>query len=467
MKSILTPIVLAIFNTIFKSALSQLTLLSVLAMSCLAPAAARDHADSEFSEQAEALMKDYVRAELFSGTVLVARDGKPVFNQAYGAANREWQIPNSVDTRYRIGSITKQFTAAAILRMADEKKLELDDPIKKYLPDLPADWGQVSIRELLSHTSGIPSYTMMEGYPVKLEPVKHTPKELIDLLRDVPMNYAHGTKFMYNNMGYVLLGCIIETVSGMRYPDYLDKKLLKPLNLRNSGYDDGRTLVGQLAQDYADGPDDVVKGRLVNMSNAYAAGAMYSTVDDLLAWQEMLIKGKVLSPVSLKAMFTDGGHHYGLGWFVRENLSRKLYEHGGNIGAYSSQLTYYPNDKLTIIVLSNYGDEVVGKITDDLTRLALGVAPAHRQVKVDPDIYSAFVGRYQMGSTIFDVIVQGDRLFAKQTGQRQLELFPESEYGYFFKSIDAVLTFERGSAGKIDSVTVGQDGNKTTAKRLH
>jgi CubicO group peptidase (beta-lactamase class C family) len=490
MKSIFTPIVVAIFKISVKPAsyihagvsddiscsktmslkffckLLQLTVLSVLLMSGLAPAAARAQADSKFPEQADAVMKEYVRGELFTGTVLVARDGKPIFRRAYGAANREWMIPNSVDTRYRIGSITKQFTAAAILQMADEKKLELDDPIQKYLPGLPANWRQASIRQLLSHTSGIPSHTSPDDSEANLMPVKHTPQELIDLLKDVPLNYEHGAKFMYNNMGYVLLGRIIEKVSGMSYPDYLAQKLLKPLNLRNSGYDDGRVVVRQLAQDYTNGIDDVVKGRFVNMSNVYAAGAMYSTVDDLLAWQQMLIKGKVLSPLSLKAMFTDGGHHYGLGWFVRENLARKLYEHGGNIGAYSSLLAYYPDDKLTVIVLSNYGDGDVSKITDELARVALGVAPAHRQVKVAPRLYATLVGRYQLESAIFEVTAKGGRLFAKLTGQRQLEIFPESEYRYFYKAVDVALTFEKDAAGKIDAVTVDQDGSKIRAKRL-
>ncbi|MGO4382461.1 serine hydrolase domain-containing protein [Pseudoduganella sp. RAF19] len=331
----MTPIIPTIFEIIFKPALSQFALLSVLVMSGLAPAAARPQADTKFLEHADALMTEYVRGELFTGTVLVARNGKPVFRKAYGAANREWMIPNTVKTRYRIGSITKQFTAAAILQLADENKLGLDDPISKYLPALPASWGPATVRQLLSHTSGIPSYTSPDDSDAKLMPVKHTPQELIDLLKDVPLNYKHGTKFTYNNMGYVLLGRIIEAVGGISYQDYLEQKLLTPINLHDSGYDDGRIVVGQLAQDYTDGPDQVVKGRLVNMSNAYAAGAMYSTVDDLLAWHQRLIKGNVLSPAALKAMFTDGGHHYGLGWFIHESLSRKLYEHGGNIGGYS------------------------------------------------------------------------------------------------------------------------------------
>ncbi len=461
-----TPIFLTVFEIAVKLAISKLALLSVLVMSVLAPAAAQARAHSSFPEQADALMTDYVRGELFTGTVLVARDGKPIFRRAYGAANREWMVPNTVETRYRIGSITKQFTAAAILQLADGNKLALDDPINKYLPGLPATWGQASIRQLLLHTSGIPSHTLADDSDVKLMPVKHTLDELIDLFKNAPLNYEHGTKFMYNNMGYVLLGRIIEIVSGMSYPDYLEKKLLKPLNLRNSGYDDGRVVVGRLAQDYTDGVDDVVKGRFVNMSNVHAAGAMYSTVDDLLAWQQTLIGGKVLRPDSTQAMFTDGGHHYGFGWVVRENLSRKLYEHGGNIGAYSSLLAYYPDDKLSVIVLSNYGDEVVSKITDELARLALGVAPPHRQVKIDPRLYAGFVGSYQLESVAFTITAKDGRLFAKLTGQRTLELFPESEYRYFYKAVDAVLMFEKDAAGRIDAVTLEQDGRKIRAKRL-
>ena len=446
--------------------LVRVTVLLVLAITGLAPAAALAQADRKFPEQAEALLKDYVQDELFTGTVLVARNGKPIFRKGYGAANREWTIPNAIDTRYRIGSITKQFTSAAILRMVDEGKLGLDDPIKKYLPGLPASWEQATIRQLLSHTSGIPSHTSLENSDTKMWPVKHTPRELIDLLKGLPLNYEHGAKFRYNKMGFVLLGHLIETVSGMSYLDYLEQKLLKPLKLHNSGYDDGRKLVARMAQDYSDGPDDVLKGRFFHMSNAHAAGAMYSTVDDLLAWQQMLINGKVLSPASLKAMLTDGGHRNGLGWFLRERLSRTLYEHGGSVGGYSTLLVYYPDDKVTVIILSNYGDEVVSKISDELARLALGVPQAHRQVKVDPRLYSRFEGKYQLGSATLAVTAKGERLFAKLTGQRQLEILPESNYSYFYKAVDVGVMFNQDASGKIDSVTVSQDGSKTTGKRL-
>jgi D-alanyl-D-alanine carboxypeptidase len=443
----------------------QAAVLSVLAITFLFPASALAQTDKNFPVQADALLKDYLQDELFTGTVLVARNGTPIFRKGYGAANREWMIPNSIETRYRIGSIGKQFTSAAILRLVDERKLGLDDPITKHLPGLPASWEQATIRQLLSHTSGIPSHTSLDDSDAKLMPLKHTPQQLIDLVRDVPLKNEHGTKFRYNNMGCVLLGRIIETVSGMSYPDYLEQKLLKPLSLRNSGYDDGREVVGQLAQDYSDGPDAVLKGRLVDMSNAYAAGAMYSTVDDLFAWQQMLMSGKVLSPASLTAMFADGGHRNGLGWFIREKFSRKLYDHGGSIGGYSSMLAYYPDDKVTVIILSNYGDEVVGKISDELARLALGVAQAHRRVKANPRLHARFAGQYQLGSAILAITSKGDRLFAKLTGQRQFEIIPESDYSYFYKAVDVVLTFEQDAAGKIESVTVNQDGGKMKAAR--
>lgn len=179
------------------------------------------------------------------------------------------------------------------------------------------------------------------------------------------MNFASGTKFQYGNTAYILLGRIIEKVSGLPYPDYLEKKLLKPLNLVNSGYDDGRKILANAAQAYSDGMDGVVRSELINTSNTYAAGAMYATVDDLLAWQLMLSSGKVLSAPSTAAVFTDGGFEYGLGWFVRKRHARKLIEHGGSLNGFNSTIAYYPGDQLTVIVLSNYGDEVVSKIGEN------------------------------------------------------------------------------------------------------
>lgn len=168
----------------------QVSALSISVLIGLMPGVAISQVDSKFPVRAEALINDYVDGELFSGTVLVAKNGKPVFRKVFGAANREWAMPNAAGTKFRIGSLTKQFTAAAILRLVDENKLRLDDPLVKYLPGNPASWEKVTIRELLGHTSGIPSYTMYKDFGEKLMPVEHTPEQLIDLVKDAPLEFC-------------------------------------------------------------------------------------------------------------------------------------------------------------------------------------------------------------------------------------------------------------------------------------
>ncbi|MET0980662.1 MAG: serine hydrolase [Telluria sp.] len=442
--------------------------MSVLVLIGLMPASAHAQMDATYAGQAEILIKDYVRNELFSGTVLVARNGKAIFRKGFGAASREWAIPNATSTRFRIGSIGKQFTATAILKLVDEKKLELDEPIKTYLSDIPSNWERVTIRQLIAHTSGIPSYTGHKDFNDKLIRLKHTPQQLLELVKAAPLDFEPGSKFRYGNTGYILLGLIIEAASGLSYQDYLEQKLLKPLDLVNSGYDDGRKIIKHAAQGYSEDADHVVKAGPVDMSFAGAAGGMYSTVDDLLAWQQMLANGKVLSPASTAAMFTDSGHRYGLGWFISERFSRKIYEHGGTLPGFNSTLDYYPDDKLTVIILSNFSDLfLAGKISNELAGLALGLPPVHRQVKVDSRRYSLFQGRYQLTpDMVISIARNGDRLFAQVSGQKQLEIYPESEYSYFYKAIDAVLTFDKEVSGRVEYVTLHQGGEKIKAKRI-
>lgn len=425
------------------------------------------HAQAPAASAYGALVKDYADHALFSGVVLVARDGKPVFRQAFGAAEREWEIANTPETRFRIGSITKQFTAAAVLRLVDERKLALDDAIGTYLPDLPAAWRAVTIRQLLQHSSGIPRYTALDDFDDSLIRLPHTPRQIVDLLKDQPSDFAPGAGFKYDNTGYVLLGSVIEAVSGLAYRDYLEQKLLHPLGLTHSGYDDGRTLLPHAAQAYTDHGDAVRKGPPVDMSNAYAAGAMTSTVDDLLAWQGMLFGGAVLSRDGTAVMFADGGHGYGMGWFVSTRFSRRVFEHGGDLMGFSAMLAYYPAERLTVIVLSNYGEEVVGKIASELAGLALGVPPAHRQVKVDRRALAGFAGDYRLapGSTL-TVAARDGRLFARLSGQKELEIYPEGEYAWFYKAVDAQLVFDRIDGGRAGRVTLHQDGNITEALRV-
>ena len=191
----------------------------------------------DYASKAQAYVDSWLRDGQFTGAVLVMKDGQPLFRKGYGHANREWNIANAPDTRFRLGSITKQFTAAAILQLAEQGKLSITDPVSKHYPDAPAAWEKITIHHLLNHTSGIPSYTAIPDFFAKQSMIRRTPTEIVRLTQDKPLEFEPGSKFAYNNTGYVLLGAIIERITGGSYDAYLRKNIFEPLGLKDSGYD--------------------------------------------------------------------------------------------------------------------------------------------------------------------------------------------------------------------------------------
>jgi len=434
----------------------------------LLPPPARAQAAPPFAEEARALVNDLVRDDVFSGAVLVARDGKPLLRQGFGLASREWTIPNTPRTRFRIGSMGKAFTAAAVLKLADDHKLQLDDPVGKYVKDLPASWQAVTLRQLLGHTSGIPRYTALDDFDDVQSRLHHTPQQIFELVKDQPLEFTPGTRFRYDNTGYLLLGCVIEAASGLSYPDYVQQRLLAPLGLGDSAYDDGHRVLPRTAQPYVDSADEVRKGPPVDMSNTGAAGGLVSTVDDLLAWQRMLVQGRVLSAGSTAAMFSDAGHGYGMGWYVTKRFGRPVYEHGGSLMGFHAMQAYYPDDGVTVIVLGNHGDDgVVEQIADGLARLALGVAPKHRTVAVDSRLLPRLVGRYQLTpDMVLSVVQDKGRLLARATGQRQFEIYPEGPNRWFAKVVDAGLRFDETDPDRARYLILRQGGEDMKAPRI-
>lgn len=445
-------------------------LLSAIALlvTALLPAPARAQAAPPLAEAAQALVDDLVRDDVFSGAVLVARDGKPLFRQGFGLANREWAIPNTPRTRFRIGSMSKAFTAAAVLQLADGHKLRLDDPLGQYVKDLPPSWQAVTLRQLLGHTSGIPRYTALDDFDDVQSRLRHTPRQIVDLVKDQPLEFTPGSRFRYDNTGYLLLGCVIEAASGLSYPDYIQQRLLAPLGLGDSAYDDGRRILPRTAQPYVDSADEVRKGPPVDMSNTGAAGALVSSVDDLLAWQRMLAQGRVLSASGTAAMFSDGGHGYGMGWYVSKRFGRTVYEHGGSLMGFHAMQAYYLDDKVTVIVLGNHGDDgVVEQLADGLARLALGVAPKHRAVAVDSRLLPRLVGRYQLTpDMVLSVMQDKGRLFARATGQRRFEIYPAGPNRWFPKVIDAELRFDETGPERARYLILRQGGEDMKAPRI-
>ncbi len=309
---------------------------------------------------------------VLSGSVLVEQNGM-LFSKGYNLADVDAGIFNMPQTRFRIGSNTKQFTAMAILILQDRGKLNVQDHICRYIPACPADWQPITIAELLTHSSGIPDYTNFPDF-VSTWTQPTTPAALVARFKDMPLDFTPGSVFRYSNSGYVLLGYIIERVSGEAYATFLQQNIFVPLKMNNTGYDTTYPALPQHATGYY---ADRSKPDPYDMSVLYAAGALYSTVEDLYLWDAALLAGKLVSRQALDAMFTlhipcpksgSGGcllptdKGYGYGWFIGSEPQGKLIYHVGRIDGFVTYNGFYPARHLTVVVLSNWETTNVLKI---------------------------------------------------------------------------------------------------------
>ena len=328
-------------------------------------------------KQIDALMKQYYDYGKFNGSILVAEKGKIIYEHGFGMANMEWSIPNQPDTKFRIGSVTKQFTATLILQLVDEGKIKLDGKITDYLPDYRKDTGEkVTIHQLLNHTSGIPSYT---DRPDFMAQVSRNPYGIADFVKKFAsgdLQFEPGSKFSYNNSGYSLLGAIIEKVTGKSYETVLAERIFKPLGMTNSGYDNYAPLIKHRASGYQKTPDGFVNAAYLDMSIPYAAGSIYSTAADLFKWDQALFEGNILSAESKKLMFTPGLGNYGYGIRITEEPLGKsdqkirIIGHGGGINGFNSLLMRAIDKKQTVIILDNVN---LGQHHRSITNSILGI----------------------------------------------------------------------------------------------
>ncbi len=309
---------------------------------------------------------------VLSGSVLVAHNGM-LFSKGYGLADKDEHIPNTPQTRFRIGSITKQFTAMAILMLQERGKLLVQDHICLYIPSCPQDWQSITLYHLLTHTSGIPDYTNFPDF-VATWTQPTSPEQLIARFKDMPLDFPPGSRFKYSSSGYVLLGYVIERVSGESYATFLQKNIFDPLKMDNTGYDTTYPSLPQHATGYYRG---YIKPDAYDTSVLYAAGALYSTVEDLFTWDQALLAEKLVSQQELDAMFTPhipcppagpGGcllhtdQGYGYGWFIAAEPQGKLIYHVGHIDGFFTYNGFYPESHLVVVVLSNLETTDVLKI---------------------------------------------------------------------------------------------------------
>jgi len=336
-------------------------------------------------EQEDAYITAEAAHHFFRGTVLVGINGKIAFEKAYGMGDEEWGAHNTLNTRFRIASLSKQFTAACILLLQERGRLNVHDPISRYLSGLPAMWQAITIHQLLTHTSGIPNYTNSPDI-AKLNRTGATPQQMIALVADKPLDFKPGTNLSYSNTGYILLGMIIEKTSGQPYANFLKSNIFEPLGMEHSGYDGASDIIKERASGYQIIDGHLANADFIDMSIPFSAGGIYSTVEDMYRWNEALTEdGKLLSVESLKQMFTEypeaahEGPHYGYGVVIsRLKFAKLLYYHGGGVEGFSSSIQRYPRERVCIVVLSNLGTyrpwNLGDHIASDLFNMPLAAA---------------------------------------------------------------------------------------------
>ncbi len=415
------------------------------------------------------VVQNYVDNKSFMGVVLVAEKDKVLLAQGYGDADLEWGIKNSPDAKFRIGSLTKQFTAASILLLEERGKLKLEDPVKTWLPDAPASWEKVTVFHLLTHTSGIPNFTGGLGWDL-YQRQDHTPQESIARIRDKPLDFEPGTKFYYSNSNYILLGQIVEKVSGMSYADFLQRNIQTPLGMSDTGVDIPASILPERAQGYDSVPDGFRHSSYISMTVPYSAGFLYSTASDLLKWERGLFGGKLLSPASLKKMTTPHLGDYGMGLFIRDAAHHSVITHNGTIEGFDSSLNFYPDRQLTIVVLGNVRTEAPDKIAAQLGKVAYGetlILNSDRKIiHVSPAILADYAGHYSAHPFAITISAEGDQLIATTPAGRRYVLYAEGTTKFFLKEIDVQIEFLRDpGTKKITGFLMTQDGvQKNVAK---
>jgi D-alanyl-D-alanine carboxypeptidase len=414
--------------------------------------------------------------------VIVVKDGQVIFRKGYGMANLELGVANAPDHIFRIGSITKQFTAVSILMLIEQGKLALTDEITKFLPDYPmptlAQNHKITVEHLLTHTSGIKSYTdLPEWLPLWRKDLTMT--ELIDLFKNKPMDFAPGTQMKYNNSGYVLLGAIIEKVSGMKYGEFVEQKIFAPLGMTSSFYDNTKRVIPRRVAGYDKEGASYVNAEYLSMSQPHAAGSLMSTVDDLAKWDAALYTEKLVKQSSLQRawtsyVLTDGKPtNYGYGWGIGMQEGLKRISHTGGIHGFTCEAVRLPESRVYVAILTNRGGGT-GNLTKKFAVLASGKewkepsppASAKPAVAVSESVLERYVGEYQLAPN-FSITVtrEGAQLFGQATGQQRFEMTPESETKFNIAVVSAQIEFTV-EGGKATQLTLNQGGRTMPAKKI-
>ncbi|MGV3602978.1 MAG: serine hydrolase domain-containing protein [Dyadobacter fermentans] len=411
------------------------------------------------NKQIENLVDTYAALRKFNGSILVAQRGEILLRKGYGYKNFQDKTLNDAKTVYQIASVTKSFTATLVLKLVETNKLALTDRIAKFYPQIPKS-DSITIEQLLSHTSGISdndSLTKHKTYKGSDE------EQFIATLTERSLDFAPGSDFRYSNSGYILLGYIVQKVTGTNYYDAIKSRLFQPLQMEHSGFD----FTGLSGKDKATGywefptSDTVQPATLIEYFKPAAAGAIYSTVDDLFKWHQGLQSGKIVGKALLERAYTPVKGNYGYGWIIDSVAQAKVVWHSGDIWGFKSELARVPADDICIAMLSNIEDVDLHIITQKILAMIYGQPyqfPAQNKLQLAPEVRKEYVGEYSLRPGEFiKVTVENHSLMA--TTSRKQELYAQQKDKFLLDDGREQLpvTFTRDSIGKVTalSFTIG------------
>ena len=437
-------------------------------------AGGQDSPDSQIAARIESYLKPFIETGNFSGAVLVARSGKVVFRQAYGMSNYELSVPNSAETRFHIASVSKPFTAAAILQLQEQGKLSVSDPVARFVGMTNGD--RITIEHLLTHTSGIPNINDLSDYDTFARS-PHQVEDLVGKFANLALDFQPGTNYRYSNSNYNLLALILEKVSGESYGNYVQKHILDPAGMHDTGHDgDALRLVPRAASGYEPaGVDSYEKATYLDWSNKTGNGSLYSTVDDLLRLDRALNSDIVLKKATRDRYFVEGkGNRFG--WFQRKRGTHRVMSSNGRSPGFTAQLDRFPDDDVTVIVLSNsYSTVSQDPIATGLGAIALGEepekAPQLRPASVSQTLLNSYAGDFQYGSDYFvpdgkvTVTAQSGSLLMA-LGSFRTPLVALSENEFLDRNFLAHVVFTRDVGGGVTGLKYVYAGKEFAAKRL-
>ena len=415
-------------------------------------------------------MQALTNAEGFNGAVLVAKDGSILLEKGYGLRNAEANVNHDANSVFQIGSVTKQFTAAIILKLQQEGKLSVKDKLSKYFPEYKfAD--KITIENLLNHVSGIYNYTNDGAFMQNRVTEDLSQDGFWNLIKDKPLDFEPGSKFSYSNSGYHILGYIIEKVTGKPYSAEVRELLFKPAAMTHSGFDfthynSPDKSVGYLALSKV----AHVPAPIVDSTVAFSAGAIYSTVHDLYNWNTSFNSGKILPIAVVEKAYQPLKEKYGYGFFIDSIYGKRQVSHGGGIHGFVSQLTYIPEDKTSVVLLSNKPFSL-GSAAHDIMSILYNqpykIPEEAKEIKVDSSILKTYVGEYELAPT-FKITIElvNGSLKAQATNQPKFDLFAKSENIFFWKVVDAQVEFVKNEKGEVESLILHQNGQNIPGKKV-